>query len=382
MRDSKKIKIAHVRTSHGVFGAERVILGLLKAADKEKYDVSVILLASEPDLNHDFQNAIQRMGICVKNFLFNGRLDLTGVKKLRKYILHNNIDLIHCHDFKANFYGIMATHGATVKKIATHHSSTKDSLLLRFYLWFNEFLFLRFFHRIIAASTQLTQELWARLLKKKVIFIPNGIDTEFFNEPINNGYDEPDLYISPGKTIMGIIGRLFPDKGHEDLFNALAILKDEFPNLILLVVGDGPEKERLVSLREKLGLRDEITFCGVRREMRKIYKILDLFVMPSIREGLPMALLEAMLARVPVVATRVGEIPSVLDEGKRGRLIDPNNPKELYSEIKHLLYNPTRTENMVNEAEVFVHEKYSAVSMTRNTESLYCDLLGKKSLTH
>ena len=138
-----KTKVTHIRTSHGVFGAERVILGLLKKADTDKFDVSVTLVNSEEGLNDDFLNEIQELGIKAENFLLNGRFDWNGLKKLRQYIISQEFDIIHCHDFKANFYGLSATLGTNVKRVATHHGSTKDSLLLKFYLGINEYFLLR-----------------------------------------------------------------------------------------------------------------------------------------------------------------------------------------------------------------------------------------------
>ena len=113
---NRKIKITHLRTSHGIFGAESVILGLLKAMNGDDFEASVTLIGSEPDLNQDFSHEIRRLGFGVKDFLFNGRLDWTGVRRLRSYICEQNFDLIHCHDFKANFYGLVATLGTGVKR--------------------------------------------------------------------------------------------------------------------------------------------------------------------------------------------------------------------------------------------------------------------------
>jgi glycosyltransferase involved in cell wall biosynthesis len=349
-----------------------VILGLLKAQNRDNFEVSVTLVGSEPDLNRDFAHEIRQLGVRVKNFLFNGRLDWTGVRRLRNYISEQNLHLIHCHDFKANFYGLMATLGTGVKRVTTVHGSTRDSLLLKLYLDLSEYLLIRFFHKVIAVSEPLTKELRAKLLRlKRVAFIPNGIDLAFFDKSGDGRIQEPDLSIPPGSTVIGTVGRLFPDKGHKDLFKALRFLKDEFPDLILLVVGDGPQAEYLRLCRDEMGLQDKVFFVGVRFDMRKVYDLLDIFVMPSIREGLPMALLEAMLAEIPVVATNVGGMKALLEDGKRGRTVNPLDPENLGSEIRALLLHPEQASQMAQEASAFVRAEYSSETMARRTETLY-----------
>ena len=375
---NRKIKITHLRTSHGIFGAESVILGLLKATNGDDFEASVTLIGSEPDLNQDFSHEIRRLGFGVKDFLFNGRLDWTGVRRLRSYICEQNFDLIHCHDFKANFYGLVATLGTGVKRVTTVHGSTKDSLLLKFYLGFNEYFLIRFFHKVIAVSEPLTKELWARLIRaKKVSFVPNGLDLDFFDASREGRIEESDLPIFSSKIVMGIVGRLFPDKGHEDLFEALTLLKDEFPNLVLLVVGDGPQAEYLRFRRDEMGLQDRVIFAGVRLDMRKVYHSMDLFVMPSIREGLPMALLEAMLGEIPVIATRAGGMKSLLGQGERGLAVNPCDPKGLANGIRTLILHPDIARLMADKASAFVRAEYSSETMARRTEALYSEVLGR-----
>lgn len=344
--------------------------------DTASFDIGVTLVGSEPGLNKDFADKIQRMGIELRNFQLNGRIDFAGIRELRNYIKKNNFDVVHCHDFKANFYGLMATLGTGVKRVTTVHGSTKDSFLLWLFLAFNEYILIRFFNKIIVVSEHLKKELKGKFLNsQKVVLIPNGLDLSFFKESNDGGIEEPDLVIPPGKTVLGTVGRLFPDKGHEDLFKALLMLKDEFPNLILLIVGDGPYAEYLKALRDAMGLQDRVIFAGVRHDMKRVYEALHIFVMPSIREGLPMALLEAMLAGVPVVATRVGGMPSVLEEGKRGRMVDPHDPKGLAREIETLLMNPEEARQMAIDASAFIRTEYSSAKMALQTEKVYREVL-------
>lgn len=373
LMDYDKIKITHIRTSHGVFGAERVILGLLESSDKDGFEINVTLIGSEPGLNKDFKTALSDIEIPFFDFQFNGRLDIRGIMKLRNHLIEKKIDIIHCHDFKAVFYGLFASVGTNIKRVATHHGSTKDSFLLKCYLGLNEYLFLRFFHKVVVVSKQLSNEPWARILKEKIVFIPNGINTEFIKKPLPLK-NESSISIPPNKRVLGIVGRLFPDKGHKHLFNAFRLLGKEFKDLILLVVGDGPEMANLKRLSSKLGLEKDIIFCGVRENMTYIYSLLDYFIMPSLREGLPMALLEAMLAEIPVIASKVGEIPSVIGDNDRGRLTEPGNAQSIYDAIKYLLLNDNSRIQMVEKASSFVISNYSARAMAGKIENIYVNL--------
>jgi glycosyltransferase involved in cell wall biosynthesis len=376
----RKIKVMHFRTSRGLFGAERVILGLLKSADSAGFDVGVTLLAGEEGLNRDFGDEIRRGKYNLTDFHLKHRLDVTGIKRLRRFVRDQELDVVHCHDFKSNFYGLAATLNTRVRRLTSFHGSTRDSFLLRMYLAFDEYFIIRFFHRIIVVSAHLKEELKARFIRsKQLAFIPNGIDSAFFEEEQNSLPREPQLGLPPGALTVGIVGRLLPDKGHEHLFQALALLEDEFPELVVLVVGDGPRAGPLRTLRDRMQLRDKIVFTGIRRDMKKIYQALTLFAMPSFREGLPMALLEAMLAGVPVVATGVGGIPDLLGGGERGRLAEIADPAGLAKEIRDLLLNPSEARSMANRASAFVAAEYSSNAMARRTESLYREILAVSS---
>lgn len=376
----QKIRVMHFRTSQGLFGAERVILGLLKSADSADFDVGITLLAGEDGLNRNFRDEIQKGKYNLTEFHLKHRLDLTGIKGLRDFVRDQQLDVVHCHDFKSNFYGLAATLNTRVKRITSFHGSTRDSLLLRIYLAFDEYFTIRFFHRIIVVSEHLKDELKARLINpKRTALVPNGIDSAFFEADPKDFSRPPELGLPPDAWTLGIVGRLLPDKGHEHLFEALALLKDEFPALYVLVVGDGPRAQALKMLRDRMQLGHRIIFAGIRRDMKKIYQALTLFVMPSFREGLPMALLEAMLAGVPVIASGVGGIPNLLGGGERGRLVKVADPEGLSNEIRNLLLNPNEAKSMAKKASEFVANEYSSSAMARRTEDLYREILQTQS---
>jgi glycosyltransferase involved in cell wall biosynthesis len=372
---SRKLNVTHIRTSHGLAGAERVILSLIQAQQDKRLDESVTLIGSQAGLNHDFYSELKSLKIETANFQLNGRFDARSVHRLRRHLIDNEIGVIHCHDFKSNFYGLMASAGLPIGRITTHHGSTKDDFLLRCYLGLNEYLSFRFFHKVIAVSQQLCQEPWARILgEDRVVFIPNGIDTGFLDGATEAFPDETPIAVPDGRTVIGIIGRLYPDKGHTDLFRAVSGLHDEFPQLIVLVVGDGPQLGYLQSASREMGIEDRVMFTGVRKNMPAIYAMLDLFVMPSIREGLPMALLEAMLAKVPVIASKVGGITSLLEDGRYGIGISPKSPDDISAAIRHILHNPDDAELKARRARKLVMTEYSAQSMAKKTEKLYFDI--------
>ncbi|MBC2733180.1 MAG: glycosyltransferase family 4 protein [Desulfobacteraceae bacterium] len=378
MAKSRQLKVTHIRTSHGLAGAERVILCLIQTTQSKCVKKSVTLIGSDTGLNKDFLLELKSLNIETANFRLQGRYDIRGIRRLRRHLIDNEIDIIHCHDFKSNFYGLMASIGLPIGRVSTHHGSTKDDLLLRCYLNLNEYLFFHFFHRIVAVSHQLSTEPWARILgSDRVAFIPNGIDTQFFKRSPNTFTDESPILIPGGKTVIGIIGRLYPDKGHIDLFHAISGLQDEFPQLMVLVVGDGPQSHYLKNACREMRIENRVIFAGVRKNMQAVYSLLDLFVMPSIREGLPMALLEAMLAKIPVIASMVGGIPTLLENNRHGIGISPKSPKELSAAIRQTLVNPDEAKLIANNAQEFIREKYSAQAMTRRTERLYIDILKK-----
>jgi glycosyltransferase involved in cell wall biosynthesis len=188
-----------------------------------------------------------------------------------------------------------------------------------------------------------------------VEFLGNGVDVDKFENASSMHFKEAPLE----RKIIMFVGRLTKSKGLNYLIRAFSKLI-EYVDVELVLVGDGPEKACLLRLIKEEKVEDRVVFLGTRRDVEKILKLADVFVLPSIYEGFPVSLLEAMAARRPIVATRVGAIPSVIKDGVNGLLIDPGDVQQLFEKLLLLLkLNPELGDIISMNAFLTVKERYS-----------------------
>ena len=375
---TKKIHVLHLRDSNGLYGAERVILTLGRNINQRRFKFSLLCMDRSDASNRELITAANSMGIKVNQIRVEGRLNLISIVKLRTFLKINKVDIIHTHDFKSDFYGLLATVFLPVKRIATAHGSTRDSRIKRIYLYLAEKIIYRYYDKIVAVSDDLKKFLVSRKVPSgKIEMIRNGFDfhTLTNNSPPGNlGLDfNPAEY-----RIFGIVGRLFPDKGHSFFLEAFKSVIEAHKNIKALIIGDGPARELLDYQINKMGLANDVYMLGFRNDIKKYYQILDYLVMPSIREGLPYTLLEAMYLKIPVAATSVGDIPLVIENNKTGFLLPPGDSTALAKTMSRMLVNREKCLKFSNDGYKRVTQFFSGDKMTRLTEQLYqkhCPLL-------
>jgi glycosyltransferase involved in cell wall biosynthesis len=181
------------------------------------------------------------------------------------------------------------------------------------------------------------------------------------------------------RPLAGIIARLTEQKAHAHLFAAMATTKG-LEQLHLLVVGDGHLRDQLHTQAADLGLKDRIHFIGARRDLGNILSAIDLFVMPSLWEGLPLSMVLAMGAGLPVVATRVAGIPEVVHDGDTGLLVPPADPRALGAALVKLVHSPELRARMGSAARAFALPRFGVDGYVASITSLYDRLLAEKHL--
>jgi glycosyltransferase involved in cell wall biosynthesis len=205
-----------------------------------------------------------------------------------------------------------------------------EDLKMKLYARLDKSLLNRF-DKVVAVSDTVKQEILNRNISStRVLTIPNGIDVDRFNSRKRPDTLKREFGIDHNCRIIGTVGRLSEEKGHSHLLHAAEKVLRTCPDVVFLIVGDGPLREDLQDKALQLaqgGSVNPFLFTGVRNDMEEIYSLMDIFVLPSLTEGLPMVLLEAMAAQKPVVATKVGAVPGVIDDGHSGLLISPCRPR-------------------------------------------------------
>lgn len=378
-----KIRILQVIGSSGIGGAEKVFYSLLKYLDKDKFEIYIACPANGLMFS-DFRKYTKEIkAFNFKNWFFN----LNTIFLLKAYMEQKRIDVVHTHLYSADFMGIIAATLARIPyKIVTihgHNFSKTGQFDLRslknFFCSFVYRVIYIFSDVIITISQALKQDLIKRPGIKpkedKVKVIYDGIDleeTSKYSQIVNRKIE--NIAVNNDCALVGIIANFDRVKGHRILLKAIPKIVKELENVKFLFAGEGEERNHSEQMAKKLNVEDNVIFMGICQNILGVVKLCDLIVLPSLTEGLSLAILEAMALAKPVVATSVGGIPEVVENGKTGLLVPSQNPKKLAEAILYLLKNKELALEMGRKGRMRVQEFFSLKNMVEETERVYLGL--------
>ncbi len=205
---------------------------------------------------------------------------------------------------------------------------------------------------------------------ERIVVLPNGIDP-----PPEDGRDvRPELGVPDGVALIGAVGRLFPEKGYEELIRAVALLRQRSRRVICVILGDGPDEQHLRELLAGLELGRDVRLLGRREDVPDVIRALDVAVLPSRREGSPLAALEYMAGAAPIVATAVGGVPELLHDGEHALLVRPADPAALADGIERLLADRELAARLGRAARERQRSEYDLAVVIRRLERLYHQL--------
>jgi glycosyltransferase involved in cell wall biosynthesis len=379
-REPMNEKILHLRSSGGFYGAEQVILTLARELSALGCSNHIVCFNNTYHPHLELLEAATKSHLSAVAVDCRGVFDTQTVKSIRQILTSRAIDVIHCHDYKTRFFGLCAARGLNLKKVATNHLWTHANLRLRVYEAIDGML-LNAFDKVVAVSEPIEMECRRFMLRTdKLTCIPNGIDTSRFaisNRDEQRRITREELGFKPDDLVIGNIARLSIEKDQALLlraFKELASLSRE-RSYKLLLVGNGPEERQLRNLATELGIHDRCLFAGVRRDVPQILTCLDVYVQSSRREGLPMIVLEAMAAKVAIVATKAGGIPKVIVDGKDGRLVDIGDADHLARVLHDLLNRADERTRLGQEAHRVVEAQFGAHAMAERYLAVYRSLM-------
>jgi len=369
----KKIKVLQLGSSSGLYGAERWILALIKSLPSDLFDIWVGSVKDIPGEQVQLCDEAKDAGFKTTTFESYGKLNINSIQLVRHFIETNKIEILHTHGYKTDLIGVLATKGTTCKVISTPHGWTKKPDFKLFcYEILNRLIF-PLCDAVVPLSKAMADPL--RIipgLPKKLHLIQNGVDTCEI-EAVDTVADEMRRWKGEGVLIAGYIGRLISGKGIETLLNALAA--EGMENWRLAIIGDGEQSVEFKSLSQSLGLSERVIFYGFRPDRLSFLKGFDAFVLPSESEGIPRCLMEAMAARVPVVASDIPGCRYLVDHKRTGLLFETNNAGDLAQALLSLVSDPQLAQILVNAAYTHVNTFYSASRMAREYSLLYERLL-------
>lgn len=370
------MKILQLISSAGFFGAESVVLELSKELNSQNIENIIGVFENFQNPHAEIAQYAKENNLKATVFECNGKVDLKTLYDIKRFIKKNEIDIIHTHGYKSNIYGILIAKILKKPIISTCHNWISDDLKTKTYYRIDKFMLPKF-NEIIAVSDEIENELLRnKVQKNKITLIFNGINISKFSN--NNRDVKSEFNISNGTKIIGTIARFTPEKGLFNFLQAAKEISNSFPDVIFMFVGDGPLREDLAKKTVELGIREKVIFTGIRNDMPEVYNTIDIFVLPSLKEGLPMVLLEAMAAKKPVIATKVGAIPKVIEDKKEGILTSPDSVEELKDAITYLLKNKEFSEKLSKNAYDKVSREFSSKIMCERYLEIYKEVIQNK----
>jgi glycosyltransferase involved in cell wall biosynthesis len=362
------MKVLHIISSGGMYGAEAVILNISRTLNKGPHCSILGVFANSSNPNLQLYEAATKEGIESYAISCKGQIDGSAVANIRELAVRTEVDIVHAHGFKADIYVFLALRALEIPYISTCHTWYDNDLLVRLYGVVDRYV-LRRYARVVAVSDEVKQRLLkAGVREKNIELVKNGIDVRPFDDALPSIRGE---ICSDHVPIVGLVGRLSREKGIDIFLRAVTQILVEFPTAMFVVVGEGPDRSTLEELIDDLKIRKNVLMLGHRDNMPSVYASLDVMVSSSRQEGLPIAILEGMASRRPLVATAVGAVPTVVLDGCTGIVVPAENPSLLAAGIKALLLDPSKRARFGAAARKLIEDEFSAERMTSDYLSIY-----------
>jgi glycosyltransferase involved in cell wall biosynthesis len=365
------LRIAHLIESDGPGGAERVVVQLattLQAAGSH----NVVFLPSRGE--GWLAKELDGSGVAIEYFTIDRPFSPKCASAIARAFRRHHIDVAHSHEFSMAIYGAWASWRAGVPHVITMHGSRYYRDRLRRRLAMRAAIAIS--DHVIAVSEPLAQAIATDLNvpQSKVSVLPNGVR---HTEPKLITLRE-ELRLAPDDRLIVAVGNLYPVKGHVHAIDALARLAARHPFVHLAISGRGELEEALLARARSLGLDRRVHLLGLRSDVPAVLAAADLFVLPSLSEGLPLALLEAMFAGCPIVATDVGQVRAALANGTAGILVEPGNASALAAGLDRLLSDPAEARRLGGVAALHAATEYDLTRMVQRYVGVYEHALGNR----
>ena len=372
------MNVLQLISSGGYYGAEAMVVNLSKGLRALGASSTIGVFHNLRSPNIEIADAARQADLNVELIPCRGRADRGTVRQIAELAQRMQADLIHAHGYKAQAYGYLASRSRPIPLVATCHGyhsrfsggvrSTIADLRQRMYSMV-DLAFLRRFDQVVATSDILAKSLLSFGIEgEKLSVVGNGVELDGYSSAMPSA---DIVQRKSGGLAFGMVARLTDGKGHAHLFAAARTVLGESPNALFFVIGEGPLRGSLEALAYEFGIEHSVVFCGKRSDMRSVYAALDVVVLPSLFEGMPMVILEALAARKPVIATRVGAVPDVIRNGSTGLLIEPGNVTELEEAIRRLIVDAELRDSLAGSGCLHVQEHFSAISMAKRYHQLY-----------
>lgn len=376
---SDPIRVVYCIDNMQMGGTELNAVRTAERLDRRRIALSVVCLQDSGPLLERYAAA----GIPVRTFPMKSLLGTQSVRhglSLIRLFRRERVEVVHSHDAYTSVYGTMWARLAGVRGIIASRRSWHSPHLQGRILRANRVAY-RLAHRVVGNSPAVSRlvETEGGVPSSRIVTIPNFLDPKSYAPigPEDRARLLGEVGVPEGAFIVGIVARLSRVKDHATLLRAVAELRAGIPNLHLVLVGDGPERGRLLEQAEELGIAPIVHLAGERPQSPNWHALFDVSVLCSTSEAFSNSILEAMAASRPVVATNVGGNPDAVEEGRTGLLVPPSDPSRLAAAIRRLHDDPALRLRLGAAARDAAETGYSAEAVIRQVEELYESLAGR-----
>jgi glycosyltransferase involved in cell wall biosynthesis len=381
---SRPIRILELRSVRGTGGGpEKTILLGARPRPDSCCIVTVCYIRDTRDAEFGVADRVEfSSDIDYVEIVERQSVDFRVWSALRQLIRDRAIDIVHAHDYKTDLLALLLGRSLPVVPFATAHAWVGQTRRERSLYYPADKLVLSRFPHVVAVSRDIKTELVRYGTHPgRVTVLPNGIDHRAFKRDISReGTVRARLGIVPGAFVIGAVGRLDPEKRFDVLLRAVAHLEIAETKVMVVVVGDGGERETLRRLADELGIGSQCLWLGFRRDVADLHHAFDVFVQASIREGTPNAVLEAMALQTPIIATGAGGTAELISDGVHGILVQPDNVAALVAAIERVRRDRESCNERAAQARMRVEQELSFDERTRKLEQIYQTLMGPTPL--
>jgi len=380
VQGDRRIRVLHLISTLEAGGTELAMIRLIRSLDPMAYRFRVAWLRGEPALLREVEAATDGRPVPIG---LRAKADPGALLRLCRLVRQECFDIVHTHMDLADYYGAAAARLLGTALVSSKQNA--DEFRTRRTWKRTPFLLLErasyaAADAVIAVSQGLVDflEKAEALPRHKTVVIGNGVDPAIAFKAPPRDEARRLLGLPPRVPVLGTAGRLAEQKGQIDLLRALPPIRAALPGACLLIAGEGPLRGALEEEARRLGLGEAVRFLGHRKDILSVLKSLDLFVLPSLWEGLPQALLEAMALSLPVVATRCVGVAETVTDGATGRLVPPQDPEAIARAAIEVLRDPTLGRRLGEAGRRVVLERHAQDKVAARVDRLYRDILERR----
>ena len=355
------MQVLHIETGRHLYGGSLQVHYLINGLKKAGVENVLVCEQSSPLAEKVGSDASR-----IYREKISGDLDLSFIGRLKVIFKHEQPDLIHLHSRRGcEWLGGIAAKQLGIPVVLSRRVDNPEPKVLAAIKY-------RLYDHIVTISQGILNVLASEgVPQNKLSCVPSAVNIEQYQKAINKQWFEQEFGFEPHSYVIGVVAQLIPRKGHRYLLDVLPGLLKTFPNIKVLFLGQGPEKESLLQKVNDLNLTETVQFAGFRNDLETVLPNLDLLVHPAEMEGLGVSLLQAAVAGVPIIATNAGGMPEIVRHGRTGLLVEPKITEQLRDAIETMLTEPHTAKQMVEEAKKLVEEAFSIPAMVQGNLAVY-----------